>query len=748
MSNKKYAIIVLSSRLVFFLFRNKSELTITLSRIHSMPHLSSKTSRVLPTLFILIIALIPRIASLYQDVVTPDDPVWEGRTRLFLDTLGAGNFQESMVSMHPGVTVMWINGLAKKLTGLVAPQMLLDDAFYYYVGRLSIAITISILVLIIFLIMRNLFSERMALLAGALIALDPFFIAHSRVLQMDALLASFMALSALSFMAYLKNRRYRFAVFSGIFAGLALLTKSPSIFLVLFIPFLILVDLVVSLRTTKKSGRDFRSRLLHHLKALSFWSLSLILIFFILFPAMWVGPALVLERMFRTALRVGFVESRFFFMGQSLQGSGPFSYYPVILLLRTTPITLIFPVILGVGLFSKRISSELRKERLNALMLTAYAILYTIQMSLPSKKGDRYILPVFLAIDVLAAMGIYGLVSRLDLQNLTAFLKSPPRDKLGNKLTWGKNKLLFSLSRYWFASLMILLVLINAVLYLPPFPHYLAYYNPLLGGPRAAARAFMVGWGEGFYEVAQYLNQKKHPEKLIVSSYYSSSLSPFFKGLAYPMTFARDVGPMDKGPVEYVIFYISQIQREKDTEMVQKYFFQEKPEYVVKINGLDYAWVFRKAFYKIPPERSIVDLDFKSSDRDDWAIFGWSFTETMGTWAQGKESIIGVDIPENSAYEMEVRVKPLPIPGKLQTMDIFLDDTLLIQTTLSSADFQTITVMIPAELTSEEPEKIRFKYKYSATPKELGVSDDTRDLSVLFTNYIFFRRIDRDTLQS
>lgn len=701
----------------------------------------SKMSRALPALFILIIALIPRIASLYQDVVTPDDPMWEGRTERFLDALEAGNFQESMVSMHPGVTVLWINGLAKKIAGLMVPQMLLDGAFYYYVGRLSIAIAISILVLIIFLILRNLFSERLALLAGALIALDPFFIAHSRVLHMDALLASFMALSVLSFLAYLKNRRYRFAVFSGIFAGLALLTKSPSIFLVLFIPFLISVDLVVSLRTIKKSGKDFRSRLLHHLKALSFWSLSLILIFFILFPAMWVGPSLVLERMFGTALRVGFAERHFFFMGQLLQGSGPFLYYPVILLFRTTPITLIFPVVLWVGLFSKRISSEFRKERLNALMLTAYAVLYTIQMSLPSKKGDRYILPVFLAIDVLAAMGIYSLVTRFDLQNLTAFLKSPPRDKLGNKLTWGKNKLLFSLSRYWFASLMILLVLINAVLYLPPFPHYLAYYNPLLGGPRVAARAFTVGWGEGFYEVAQYLNQKKHPEKLIVSSYYASSL-PWFKGLAYPMTFAGDVGPMDKGPVEYLIFYISQIQREKDTEMVQKYFFQEEPEYMVKINGLDYAWVFRKAFYKIPAERSIVDLDFKSSDRDDWAIFGWSFTETTGTWAQGKESIIGVDIPENSAYEMEVRVRPLPMPGKLQSMDIFLDDTPLIQTTLSSPDFQTITVMIPAELTSEEPEKIRFKYKYSAIPKELGIGNDTRDLSVLFANYIFFRRID------
>jgi hypothetical protein len=127
-----------------------------------MPHLSSKTSRVLAALFIFIIALTPRIASLYRDVVTPDDPVWEGRTERFLDALGAENFRESMVSMHPGVTVLWINSLAKKIAGLVVPQMLLDGAFYYYVGRLSIAIAISILVLIVFLILRNLFSERMA----------------------------------------------------------------------------------------------------------------------------------------------------------------------------------------------------------------------------------------------------------------------------------------------------------------------------------------------------------------------------------------------------------------------------------------------------------------------------------------------------------------------------------------------------------------------------------------------------------
>ena len=38
------------------------------------------------------------------------------------------------------------------------------------------------------------------------------------------------------------------------------------------------------------------------------------------------------------------------------------------------------------------------------------------------------------------------------------------------------------------------------------FPHYLAYYNPLLGGAPAAARLIPVGEGEGLREAAEWLN--------------------------------------------------------------------------------------------------------------------------------------------------------------------------------------------------------------------------------------------------
>ena len=47
-------------------------------------------------------------------------------------------------------------------------------------------------------------------------------------------------------------------------------------------------------------------------------------------------------------------------------------------------------------------------RRRSALGLTLFAVLFAAEMTLGAKMFDRYITPVFLALDVVAALGLAG----------------------------------------------------------------------------------------------------------------------------------------------------------------------------------------------------------------------------------------------------------------------------------------------------------------------------------------------------
>ena len=75
-------------------------------------------------------------------------------------------------------------------------------------------------------------GRKVAFIGSCLLALDPFYITHSKVLHVDGLLATFMFVSTLFLFSYLYRAQWLDLIFSGVFAGLSFLTKSPSLFIV------------------------------------------------------------------------------------------------------------------------------------------------------------------------------------------------------------------------------------------------------------------------------------------------------------------------------------------------------------------------------------------------------------------------------------------------------------------------------------------------------------------------------------
>ncbi len=167
---------------------------------------------------------------------------------------------------------MWLGALGRRIGQLIGVRDLGGagaGAAYLATLRMPLAVVNGLAVAAGYLALRRLLRPHVALLAGLLWATSPYLIGLGRLLHLDGLLTSFMTLSVLlllvakttdhrppatddgrtedrgsrmedSRVAILHPRssildpRWSL-VGSGVFAGLALLTKAPSLFLLPFL---------------------------------------------------------------------------------------------------------------------------------------------------------------------------------------------------------------------------------------------------------------------------------------------------------------------------------------------------------------------------------------------------------------------------------------------------------------------------------------------------------------------------------
>ncbi len=551
-----------------------------------------------------LLALAVRAPGLGQ-FLTPDEFLWVDRSRNFLAGLlnpvyvcespaNHTGFEQAvglactLRTGHPGVTTMWTGSLGIILRYLVdgAPAPLFDyvlsvqtnplDPRFITPTRLPTVVLTSLWVAVVYWLVWRLFADwRVALAAGLLLALDPFHAAFSRVIHHDALSTTFMTLSLLTAVIYWRRREPRgWVVASGVLAGLAFLSKSPSLFL---IPFVGLIGLW-SLADRRARGEVLtRQHVVLTLGDGLLWIGCAGITFVALWPAMWVIPADTLRTVF-------FVGSKYasgghakgnYFLGTVSQDPGVL-FYPVTWLLRSSPLvwmglvaTAIGLITLGINRSANQQNEEAPRGRLTASLvgiLLAFVVLFVMFMTIGEKKQDRYILPVY---PILAIVAAVGLVQISNLKSQASNLE-------------------FSVSNIQWLIFVIILLFQGALVILN-YPYYLTYYNPLLGGIRVAERVVTIGWGEGLELAANYLNQKPDAETMKVSAWYQSTFAPFFKGEA--ISYSQEKGKAMAG--EYVVFYINQLQRRfPDDELFRYFEARYEPETVIPLKGIDYLMIY------------------------------------------------------------------------------------------------------------------------------------------------------------
>ncbi|MBE7554746.1 MAG: phospholipid carrier-dependent glycosyltransferase [Anaerolineales bacterium] len=536
-----------------------------------------------------------------------------------------GDFRATYWHFYPGVTMSWLDALGMTgqylldwLRGVSLPpftEYIYGDILSLLVAnRLPYAILTAAAVPAVYWLSRQLLPERIALLGALFLAFDPFFLAHSRVAHGDAPVAVFMSLSALTFFIYAAHvsgsagqrvsKRQNFSSFilagcsafgspssfflipSAIFGGLAALTKAPGQFMAIFIIGLSLLytglewwqaandrwqiadgrSQIATSRLTPHASRPTPYALrfiIRWLRVIIIWGLISLAVFVLLWPAIWVDPLGTLQRMLSETF--GKVEEGHlvYFFGQPTLDPGPW-FYLYVIPFRLTPVVLLgvlFSLIFTVyrPAFSRKPS--LHVSRLTLILLWLFVISLLLFSILSPKKQDRYLLPLFPFLDLLAAAGWFGL---LNLAYTFIKRRFPPH--------------------YLLAAVLLLLHMLPVFTY---YPYYLTYFNPLMGGPVRAAQTTLMGWGEGMEQVAAYLNGKPDAERLYVASTPSQTLLPYFAGTGENF-YTNDVAFR----ADYVVLYLAQMQRLAPSPEIIHYFQAQQPEKIITIHDVVYAKIY------------------------------------------------------------------------------------------------------------------------------------------------------------
>lgn len=505
--------------------------------------------------------------------VTIDEVFWLTKSADLAVAVEEGRWADTGLAGHPGLTTGWAGALA--INNLLPefasqpPEFISDfhvrnafrQAGYNPVqvlaaARQNMVFANTLVFAALFLYLYKLWGVWPASVAGALLALDPFMIAHQRLLHQDGLMAGLVLLALAAFAAHQRSGNYWHAAVSGLAAGLAWLTKSPT---------LLLGPVILALAAWQLWRQPAARR--RALLGFVVWGLAAAAIYVALWPKMWVAPLEALSEMWSYAAETasGKHSGPIFFNGQLYPtgelGAGSTYFYLFTWLWRATPVDWL-GLLCALGLvFSWRKTDA---PRGGVAGLLGFALLFIVAMSVASKKFDRYMLPAYAALVLLAG---WGLALALQRWRASALLRG---------------------------GLAAVLLSAQALMAGSVFPYYLSFYNPLLGGSPAAQHSMMLGWGEGLDEAASYLSSQPGIAEARVAAWYSNAFSFQFPYEVSDIPIALELGDAQLAELlahDYLVIYVHQWQRHTPQNLLDAVAGMQ-PVYVVTADGIEYARVY------------------------------------------------------------------------------------------------------------------------------------------------------------
>lgn len=529
-----------------------------------------------------------RIADLGGFLNIDEVMFWLQRSEQFWSALMRGDWAATAISTHPGVTTMWLGGLGLRLQHIAFDLGWTGDGSYATFlmwVRLPMMLVHSAAVVLGYAMLRRMWPPLWAFFAAMFWACDPFVVGYSRMLHVDGLAGTFLTLSLLSAcLAWHYRREYRWVVLSAVCAGLAMLSKLPALAILPSVGVLCLLACM----PFSALYRDPLPWWRWFLRSGALWCAVALITVVALWPALWTGlsAAFGQVQLGVQAEGAGTHVSGNYFLGYEMDSPG-LLFYPAALALRLMPLSMI-------GLFAVPIALRLAtpEQRRDLAVLTGFVLFFVVAMSVFSNKLNRYLVPAFPAVDLLAGAGFGALIVWI-----------------GRKIPQPSYQGLWLAGATAVAGFMVFNTMSGW------HPYGVAAFNPLLGGAQAGARTFYYGTGEGLEQVAEWINEQPDSTGVITISPMVQALQP------YTARGVQASNPSDgqlPDKAGYVVVYGRLLQRADAGAPFNQFYPRRTPLKHIQIHGVDYAFI-----YQAPPQ---VDVVANAQFGDTLELHGFDIT--------------------------------------------------------------------------------------------------------------------------
>jgi 4-amino-4-deoxy-L-arabinose transferase-like glycosyltransferase len=431
-------------------------------------------------ILIFFLFVILRSFNLGSDMFNTDVFKWKARSYDFSTGVFTLDFEKTIQKYHPGVTLMWLGTAGIKTYNLYYDvfrgETPLDNDVstvfeLHTVQKYWMVIFMGLIFALLFYGLKNVTNFGFALITLLFMNMEPFFIALTRVMHLEGLMTILMFTSFVWFLYFMQDTtNKKVLIVSSLLGALAVLTKTTAIFILLFVGLVLLI----------KNFKDIReSKVKESLKTLIIWVMFFILFFILLWPAMWTNSLEALQTMYRGVTVIGIEREHIqLYFGQLVEDPGPL-YYLVVLGLRTS-VWLIGGL---VGYLA--VKTKLKDKKINEFVFFCFlfSILYLLEVTIPSKKLDRYVLPSLIGLVPISAAFYYYFLER------------------------AKEKYELSVNKFFllFVGMFVPAILCVGFLH----PDYFSYYNPVFGGLRTGVNILEPKWVFGQNELIRFLNKEK-----------------------------------------------------------------------------------------------------------------------------------------------------------------------------------------------------------------------------------------------
>ena len=510
-----------------------------------------------------------------------DEPYWTfARIPKFWTAVGEQKWRSTNINDKPGIITaiitgpgLWAIDPMTIKSGLSDPktQDTMNKVLKVYSSfRLPNYLFTLIGLLLIFFFARKLLGDRTALIAAILVGLSPIILGMSLIINPDSLLWIFVSLAILSYFVHHQNekavepkekfeldiptfaKQKKYILLSGVFLGLALLTKYVANVVFVYFFLLIFLRYIFEKREDEPADHYFKKTLLDFFLVIIMSAAT----FGLLFPATWVNPQMILGGTILSAafksIWPAFAAVIVLVLADAILFKSAILRYPLDYLEKHKNFLIrlggaIFLLIIAfvclntwLGMkvydFQNILSSPksgktfvidpIRLSRdffsdfwalfFGLTPLAFLALIYSVGKNTLGKSMTRksnYILYLFIfmtlyylgsAVDGVADMVRY----QISLYPLAILIAAIGLDQLAAWFENGKYKIL---AKSYFVYPVIILISFWSLLWVRPF--YFTYASSLL--PKNYVLN-LKGAGDGSYEAAQYLNSLPNAQNLVV----------------------------------------------------------------------------------------------------------------------------------------------------------------------------------------------------------------------------------------